>query len=149
MNDRIIGEIQAESSSICITEIAKLTWAGGELRIVNNNEGITVGGKEYTPCAFTFTPPSSSGRDGEITIDDTDGNLVYILQQIDKLQIEVSIIDAEDPEYPLDGPVDFDADSFTSSSDGSCSLTLSSRSKLSYGLSKLTYSAKIFPGLFG
>lgn len=149
MNDRILGEIQSESSSICITETARITWDGGELRLVNNNEGITVDDEDYLPCGFSFTPPSASGRDGEITIDDTDGSLTYILQQVEKMQVEVSIIDAEDPEYPLDGPVDFDVDSFSSSSEGSCTLTLSSRSKLSYGLSKLTYSAKIFPGLFG
>lgn len=149
MNDRIIGEIQAESSSICITEIADISWKGGILRIINNNEGITIGDNEYSPCGFSFTPPSASGHDGEMTIDDTDGNLTYILQEADSMKISVSIIDAEDPLYPLDGPVDFDVESFTTSSDGSCTLTLSSKSKLSFGLSKLTYSAKIFPGLFG
>ena len=149
MNDRLIGNIQSESSSICITEAVTLKWEGGTMRLVNNNEAIRIDGEEYTPCGLSFTPPSSSGRDGELRIDDTDGSLTYILQQVDKMQVEISIIDAEDPEYPLDGPVDFDVDSFSSSSEGPCTLTLSSRSKLSYGLSKLTYSAKIFPGLFG
>ena len=60
-----------------------------------------------------------------------------------------SVIDAEDPSNPLDGPVYFKIDSFSTSSDGSCSLTLSVKSKTSYGLSKYTYSARIFPGLFG
>lgn len=149
MNDRLIWNIQSESSSICITEAVTLKWKGGIIKLVNNNEAISIGGEEYTPCGLSFTPPSSSGRDGELRIDDTDGSLTYILQQTEKMEISISLIDAEDPEEPLDGPADFDAESFTSSSDGSCTIVLSSRSKLSYGLSKLTYSAKIFPGLFG
>ena len=52
MNDRILGEIQSESSSICITETARITWDGGELRLVNNNEGITVDDEDYSPCGL-------------------------------------------------------------------------------------------------
>ena len=149
MNERIRYEIQKESSSICITEIATISWDGGEMRLVNNNEGLSVDGKEYTPCGFSFTPPSSSGRDGKLTVDDTSGELTYTLQLVDSAEVAVSVIDAEDPSNPLDGPVYFKIDSFSTSSDGSCSLTLSVKSKTSYGLSKYTYSARIFPGLFG
>lgn len=145
----IIRELQAESSPICITEIARIAWDGGEIYLVNNNEGITSGGKEYTPCGFSFTPPSGEGKDGEISVDDTDGNLTYILQEKDRFEVEIAVIDTENPSEPLDGPLLFDAESFTSSSDGTCSITLSSRSGLSFGLSKLTYSSGMFPGLFG
>lgn len=148
MNDRIIGEIQAETSSICITEIARISWDDGEIRIINNNEGITIDDEEYTPCGFSFNAPTE-GRDGELTVDDTDGSLTYILQQKDRIRATITIIDTDEPESPLEGPVDFDVDSFTTASEGSCKMSLSSRSKLSYGLSKLTYSTAIFPGLFG
>ena len=124
---------------------------GRELGVINvGGDGIvSVDGKEYTPCGFSFTPPSSSGRDGKLTVDDTSGELTYTLQLVDSAEVAVSVIDAEDPSNPLDGPVYFKIDSFSTSSDGSCSLTLSVKSKTSYGLSKYTYSARIFPGLFG
>ena len=150
MNERIREEIQAESSSICIAEMARIRWDDGEMRIINNNEAVTVDGEEYTPCGFSFTPPSSDDRDGEITVDDTDGNLAYIVQLKDRITVTIAVVDIEAPSYPLDGPVDFDVSTATaSSSDGKCTLSLSSRSKLSYGLSKYTYSPQIFPGLFG
>ena len=149
MNDRIIGELQAESSSICVTEIVVIAWDDGEKRLINNNASLTIGNEVYEPCGLSFNPPSSEGRDGEISIDDTSGELTYILQLKEKATVTVTLIDTAEPDDPLDGPVTFDVDQFTSSSDGSCTLTLSARSRLSYGLSKLTYSSQIFPGLFG
>ena len=149
MNDTTIRELQAESSDICVTEIVTISWEDGEKRLINNNEALTVNGMEYAPCGLSFNPPSGEGRDGELSVDDTDGELTYTLQLKDKASVSISLIDIDDPEEPLDGPVEFDVSSFRSSSDGTCTLTLSSRSRLSYGLSKLTYSTTIFPGLFG
>lgn len=119
------------------------------MRLVNNTEWVNIGGEDYTPCGLSFNPPSASGNDGKITIDDTDGRLTYILQSVEHIEAEVSIIDAENPDEPLDGPVSFDVESFTTSSEGSCNLVLTARSRLSYGLSKFTYSSQLFPGLFG
>ena len=149
MTDDTILELEAESSAICVTEIAVLEWDSGEKRLINNNASITIGGKEYEPCGMSFTPPSTEGRDGELAIDDTDGSITYALQESDSAHVTISLIDTADPDTILDGPVDFDIESFSSTSEGTCTLTLSSHSRLSYGLSKLTYSTSIFPGLFG
>ena len=149
MNDTTINELQAQSSGICITELAVIAWEDGEKRLINNTESLTVGEETYSPCGFSFNPPSGEGRDGELSIDDTDGELTYILQLKEKVSATISLVDIDDPETPLDGPVTFDVSSFNSTSDGTCTLTLSLRSRLSYGLSKLTYSTAIFPGLFG
>ena len=149
MNSNTVSEILKESSGAVISEIIEITWDGGSLRYVNNTEGIEIGDEYYTPTGFSFTPPDGTGGSGTLEIDDTDGTLTYILQEKDTISVSVALIDMDEPEPFLEGPLSFDIEEASSSSDGSCRLTLSSRSKLSYGLSKLTYSTTIFPGLYG
>lgn len=149
MNESVKNRILSETTDAIITEIARISWNGGEKLLINDNKPLEINGEEYEPCGFSFSPPSDSGKEGEISVDDTDGTLTYTLQEKESISVMISIIDTAYPDYPLDGPVEFEAESFSSTSDGTCSIKLVSRSRLSYGLSKLTYSSRIFPGLFG
>ena len=139
-----------ESSGMIITEIVRLEWDDGEALLINDSAALSINGEEYTPCGMAFTPPSSEEGEAELRIDDIDGKIAGIMQMTDSASITISVIERSAPEDPLDGPAEFSVSSFTaSSSDGSCTLSLSARSRLSYGLSKLTYSSASFPGLFG
>lgn len=140
-------ELMSVSSSICITEIARIAWEDGESLLVNNTEPVTVGGKEYSPCSFRYSPPGDNAE-GSLEIDDIDGSLTYAIQSTDKMSVEISLIDTDDTSYIIEGPVFFTAESASATSKGSVSLDISMADRMNYGLSKCTYSAMNFPGLF-
>ena len=149
MNESIKKELLKQESSICITEIARLIWDGGEKCYINNAEPRTVNGKEYLATGFSFSPPSDTTGAGSLEIDDTNGELAYLIQSIDKMQAEIALIDADDTSYCIEGPITFRVEEASASSDGKCTLSISLESGLSFGASKLTYSAQLFPGLYG
>lgn len=147
MRTETIREITSVSSSLCITEIARITWNNKELLLVNNNKAAMVDGKEYTPCGFKYSPPSDSG-DGSIEIDDVDGTLTYAIQSTESMEIEISLIDVDDTSYRIEGPIYFKADSASATSKGTVTIDIALTDRISYALSKFTYSTSNFPGLF-
>ncbi len=121
-----------------------------DLKFIDNTEDIGL----YSARGFDFTPPTYGSVDeaSTITIDDVDRVLAKAFQEIgnDAATAQVGLIDTENPEIMIDGPYKYKVVSFSkSSSDGKVTLSLQRLAILDCKASAKTYSATVFPGLFG
>ncbi len=121
-----------------------------DFNFIDNTEDIGL----YSARGFDFTPPTYGSVDeaSTITIDDVDRTLAKAFQEIGNTAAtaQVGLIDAQNPEILIDGPYRYKVISFSkSSSDGKATLSLQRLAILDCKASTKTYSATVFPGLFG
>ena len=121
-----------------------------DLRFIDNTEDIGL----YSARGFDFTPPAYGSVDeaSTISIDDVDRTLANVFQGIgsEAATAQIGLIDTENPETMIDGPYRYKVVSFSkSSSDGKATLSLQRLAILDCKASAKTYSATVFPGLFG
>lgn len=140
-------EILKQSTDLCFVEVVNIIFDNESLNFVNDRRILIFENTEYTPRGFSFSAPDNA--DGSLEIDDVDGNINYLLQTNNKIAVRIGLLEAGNPTYYVDGPYEFDVSEAVISSEGTCSLSLKYIDKLSFKLSKLTYSHKCFPGLFG
>lgn len=78
-----------------------LKWADGStgqdnmyLRVINDSNAVKYRGKQYIPCAFTYTPPEKTGKSigqAEISISAIDSRVMQMLRSVE-VPCEVTVV---------------------------------------------------------
>lgn len=135
---------------VCV-KVSHADWVD-DLRMIQNNEAVTVNGDIYLPVAFNFTPPveeDGSIKQSQLSIANVDQQIIANLRLLKhNPQVEAFVIMASDPDTIEVGPWHFDMRN-VSYTDTMISGDLHPSAPLLRLSSGTHYKNNTFPGLYG